>query len=80
MLIQDTKYVAQQYEERIKAQATMKKKDIIINNFLGGLAWGLGTVVGATVVVAAVGWLLNSVGWFDPVKYFFDQFQPPHFS
>lgn len=62
--------VGQQFEERIKAQGDMKKKDIILNNFLGGLAWGLGTVVGATVVVALVGWILNMVGVLDGIKYF----------
>ncbi|MDP2720400.1 MAG: DUF5665 domain-containing protein [bacterium] len=27
---------------------------VILNNFLGGLAWGLGTVLGATVIVAVL--------------------------
>lgn len=29
-----------------------KKRHIIIANFLGGLAWGLGTVIGATIIAA----------------------------
>ncbi|MBI2330198.1 hypothetical protein HYU94_02320 [Candidatus Daviesbacteria bacterium] len=32
----------------------MNKKSIIIANFLGGLAWGLGTVIGATIVAAII--------------------------
>lgn len=35
---------------------------IVINNFLGGLAWGFGVVIGATVVVTLVLWLLNQLG------------------
>ncbi len=27
---------------------------VMINNFLGGLAWGFGTVLGATLIVALV--------------------------
>lgn len=38
---------------------TMKKRNIMIANFLGGLAWGLGTVIGATIVAAVVISLLN---------------------
>ena len=30
----------------------LSKNQIMISNFLGGLSWGLGTVIGATVVVA----------------------------
>ncbi len=39
-------------EKHLTANMTMSKKHIMIANFLGGLAWGLGTVIGATVVVA----------------------------
>ena len=34
---------------------------VILNNFLGGLAWGLGTVLGATVVVAVLIILLSKL-------------------
>ncbi len=40
----------------------MGKKDIMVANFLGGLAWGLGTVIGATIVAA----ILISI-----LKYFY---------
>lgn len=40
----------------------MKKKDIMVGNFLGGMAWGIGTVIGATVVVGTVGYILNRLG------------------
>lgn len=35
---------------------------VILNNFLGGLAWGFGTVLGATLVVALVVIALTRLG------------------
>lgn len=58
-----------QIQRHLKANMTMSRKDIMVHNFLGGLAWGLGTVVGASVVVAIIGWILNSLGFF---KGFFE--------
>ncbi len=43
----------------------LSKRDIIVANFLGGLAWGLGTVVGATIIAAALIYSLNKVGIFN---------------
>lgn len=34
---------------------------MVVNNFLGGLAWGFGTVLGATVVVAIVLFALSKL-------------------
>ena len=34
---------------------------ILFNNFLGGLAWGFGTVLGATIVVAVVLFLISKL-------------------
>lgn len=48
----------------------MKKHDIIIGNFLGGLAWGFGTVVGAVLVVAIMVYALKGVGLFEPFNWF----------
>lgn len=67
--------MASNYKEKVKASADLRKRDILMNNFLGGLAWGLGTVVGATVIVAIVGTVLNGVGAFDPFKAFIDTFK-----
>lgn len=39
-------------EKHLSANGNMRKRQVILNNFLGGLAWGVGTVIGATVVVA----------------------------
>lgn len=48
----------------------MNKKNIIVSNFLGGLAWGLGTVIGATIVAAIVISILrffNFIPGFDQI-------------
>ena len=39
------------------------KKRIILNSFLGGVAWGVGTVIGATLIVTLIIWLLGAIGW-----------------
>ena len=41
------------------------KKQIMLNNFLGGLAWGIGTVIGATVIAGSVVYILNRMGIFN---------------
>ena len=34
---------------------------ILFNNFLGGLAWGFGTVLGATIIVAIVLFIISKL-------------------
>lgn len=46
--------VTKEIEKHLTANMNISKKRIIIANFLGGLAWGLGTVIGATIVAAVV--------------------------
>ncbi len=43
-----------QIEKHLTANMNLKKRQIIFANFLGGLAWGLGTVIGATIIAAIV--------------------------
>lgn len=38
-------------------------KKIIVNNLVGGIAWGFGTVVGGTVVIGILAWLLSQAGF-----------------
>lgn len=66
---------AQRYNSRVSANSNSAKKNIFINNFLGGLAWGLGSVVGAGVIFAIIGTILNIVGLLEPVKNFLEQFK-----
>ncbi len=39
----------------------LPKKQIIVNNFIGGLSWALGSIVGLTIIAAIVGFVLNFV-------------------
>jgi len=43
----------------LQANTNIKKRDILVSNFLGGLSWGFGSVIGATIVVAI---LLKVIG------------------
>ena len=57
-----------QIENHLTAGSNMRKRDIILGNFLGGVSWGIGTVIGASVIFAALGWILNIFGFFDVFK------------
>lgn len=57
-----------QIEKHLSANMNLRKRQIILYNFLGGLAWGFGTVVGATIVVAIIGYILGIFGFFDIFK------------
>lgn len=52
----------------------MRKRDIIMANFLGGLAWGLGTVIGATIVTAVVISILNYFNFIPGFNQILDTF------
>ncbi|KKR83796.1 MAG: hypothetical protein UU73_C0003G0245 [Candidatus Daviesbacteria bacterium GW2011_GWA1_41_61] len=69
--------VTPQIKQHLKANMTLSKKEIIVNNFLGGLFWGFGSVVGAGVVVTVIGYILNALGIFSAIGNFFSQFLGP---
>lgn len=50
-----------QIHDHLTANGHLKKRTIMLNNFLGGLAWGLGSVLGATVVVTVLVAVLHTV-------------------
>lgn len=58
----------------LTANSHIKKHDIIVGNFLGGLAWGLGTVIGATVIVAILVGFLRIFHFLPVIGNVFDQF------
>ncbi len=63
----------------------MKKRQVIVNNFLGGLAWGVGSVLGATIVISIAFGLLKNFDFFIPgISQLIDQAQeqrvPRHIS
>ncbi len=37
------------------------KKDIIVNNFIGGLFWGIGSALGAALLVTVLGIILTKI-------------------
>jgi hypothetical protein len=39
------------------------KKDIFINNFIGGVAWGLGASLGLAVLIAIIGYIISRIDW-----------------
>lgn len=62
-----------QIEEHLSANMTFSKKQIMLNNFLGGLAWGVGSVIGAIIVVVILGYILKTMGIFSDIGAFFNQ-------
>lgn len=53
--------MTEQIDKHLTANGRLRKRDIMAANFLGGLSWGFGTVVGATVVVALLFGILRTV-------------------
>ncbi len=60
-------------EKHLSANMNMSKGQIMWANFLGGLSWGVGSVMGASVVVALIGWILSQMGVFNAIGGFFEQ-------
>lgn len=60
--------MTKQIRDHLSAKMEISKKDIIIGNFLGGMSWGIGTVIGASVIVGIIGFALNNLGVFDFFK------------
>lgn len=51
------------------------KRIILVNNFLAGIAHGFGVVVGMTILVALVGWMLTQMIDFPLVGQYFSELQ-----
>ncbi len=65
--------VTPQIHRHLTANMDIKKKDIMVGNFLGGLFWGVGSVIGAGVAVAIIGYALSLLGVFRAVAGFIQQ-------
>lgn len=37
------------------------KKEIFVNNFIGGIAWALGATVGLAIIVTVLGFILKNI-------------------
>lgn len=60
-------------EKHMSANSNMSMGRVMGANFLGGLSWGVGSVMGATIVVAIIGWVLSQLGVFSVIGGFFEQ-------
>lgn len=65
--------VTNEIQHHLTANGRLRKRDIMISNFLGGLSWGFGTVVGATVVVAILLSILQGLGYVPFIGQFANQ-------
>lgn len=71
MTPQINKFDADAIEQHLTVNMNLSKKQIMLNNFLGGLAWGIGTVIGATFIAGSVVYTLNRMGVFNAVGSLF---------
>lgn len=46
------------------------KKEILLNNFLGGISWGLGATVGVSVIVSILIFILHYIGFIPIIGNF----------
>lgn len=55
--------MADENERRLTASSAYSIRKLMVKNFFGGIAWGVGSVIGATVVVSIVVFLLRSASF-----------------
>lgn len=65
--------MTEEIDKHLLANMNLSKKQIMLANFLGGLSWGVGSVIGASVVVAVIGAILNQMGVFSAIGGLFNQ-------
>ena len=51
-------------------KVNLKLKHIVINNFLGGISWGIGATLGLGIVVALIGFLVSQIDFVPVVGEF----------
>lgn len=49
------------------------KKEIIINNFIGGIAWGFGATIGLAVILSIISFMLREINFVPFVGDFVSQ-------
>ncbi|MBI2022609.1 hypothetical protein HYS97_02050 [Candidatus Daviesbacteria bacterium] len=59
--------------DRFTAKVFLSNRKIIWKNLLGGIAWGVGSVIGATLVVALVLSILRTIGFVPVIGDFVSQ-------
>lgn len=51
-------------------RVVMRKRHIILNNFIGGISWGLGATLGLAIVLTVLGFILSKLDWIPVVGEF----------
>jgi len=51
-------------------RVNLRLKDIIINNFLGGISWGIGATLGFGVVITILSFLVGQIDFIPIVGEF----------
>ena len=54
-------------------QIHRSRKEMLFNNFLGGIAWSLGTIIGATIIVGILGFILTKIDIIPIIGSFISQ-------
>ncbi|MDP3998693.1 MAG: DUF5665 domain-containing protein [bacterium] len=49
------------------------KRQIVTYNFLGGIAWGVGTAIGATTIVAILAFFMSQINFIPGIGSFVAQ-------
>lgn len=62
----------QNYEKNLRQ---ITKKQIFFNNFLGGVAWGIGSALGAAIFVLILGYMFSKINIIPVVGSFVAQVQ-----
>lgn len=48
-------------EKQNYEKVTLSRRQIIVNNFLGGISWGLGTTIGLSIFLVVTGIVLSRI-------------------
>jgi hypothetical protein len=65
----------QQLIEELFYDFHSSRRQVYSMNFVRGIFFGFGTVLGGTVIVAIIVWVLSQLaGWFPPIGDFIHQF------
>ncbi len=67
----------EEIESHLTAGRNMKKRQIMLANFLGGMAWGFGSVIGGTIMVAILIGVLSQLKFIPPVSELLKTMAPP---
>lgn len=68
--------MADENQRRLTANGNLSNRSIIFKNLLGGIFWGVGSVIGATLIVASLLGLARIFFFIPGLEDFFSQIAP----